>query len=671
MPLNPRFFEMGAKTWRDPLTHQKWVEEEKSRLEAAKKKAAEEKLAKEVENASSKLAQKKIVEKGRLVDEQKKDESLAQLKADVARLEAKQAGKVEDPLKEILEYDKNRVVRQAEEREKELDKEVKLTAAEMLKLREKELEEKKKKQEKELADLADRRRRELLEYKHALGLSHDHPRLPQRPPLISRRPLSLHDDPEFWKLEDSARHRLELMHPDERLQYGFGPYEEDEVERELALRAGSDGLTGAQGNSTLDERQLALKMKEFICIAGVTKTFEPISHAVPLDLPDLATLPPQDQQQAELIIQQEAQLLQDDLVRFAIEQYGANALLGLRIYGPLPVEYPALLQEGYVYEVRAEGVPALISKAQPPLRSRYSGRPSQSKKAVGPTSRGRYSHFGGTGGAHFDSPLFGLEDDFLAGLGHEAYGAGGAHAGGISGTAAAGRGAAASSWKRPAAGRGGGAGLFGRGDDFALFDDPLARQSRFATTAAQPVVPPYLENLPWAAQQYVKRMRALQEQEEVAALAQAAANPRLPHLATLHHQQTALPLHHTARPPMAGSSPAPQPPAAANLAHTRANPTAHPLPMQAAQTALPTQPAQHDAGGGGVFRLAGGLLDRLRGKEAAPQATTDPDHGAGGPLLGQDGVTSAAAPLAQPLPQAQPQRVVPSKENGWRGAQPW
>lgn len=37
-------------------------------------------------------------------------------------------------------------MRQAEEREKELDKEVKLTAAEMLKLREKELEEKKKKQ---------------------------------------------------------------------------------------------------------------------------------------------------------------------------------------------------------------------------------------------------------------------------------------------------------------------------------------------------------------------------------------------------------------------------------------------------------------------------------------------------------------------------------------------
>uniref|UniRef100_A0A0K3CB28 Uncharacterized protein n=1 Tax=Rhodotorula toruloides TaxID=5286 RepID=A0A0K3CB28_RHOTO len=671
MLLNPRFFEMGAKTWRDPLTHQKWVEEEKLRLAAAKKKAAEEKLAKEVESASSKLAQKKIVEKGRLVDEQKKDEYLAQLKADVARLEAKQAGKVQDPLKDILEYDKDRVVKQAEEREKELDKEVKLTAAEMLKLREKELEEQKKQQEKELADLADRRRRELLEYKHALGLSHDHPRPPQRPPLTSRRPLSLHDDPEFWKLDDADRHRLELMHPDERVQYGFGPYEEDEIERELALRGGVDSLTPAQPHSALAERQLAQKMKDFVCIAGVTKTFEPISHAVPLDLPDLATLPPQDQQQAELIIQQEAQLLQDDLVRFAIEQHGANALLGLRIDGPLPVEDPALLQEGYVYEVRAEGVPALVAKAKPPLRSRYGGRPAQSKKADGPTSRGQYSHFGGTAGVHFDSPLFGLEDDFLAGLGHEAYGAGGGYAGGVGGTAAAGRGAAASGWKRPAAGWGGGASLFGRGDDFARFDDPLARQSRYPPTAAQPVVPSHLKNLPWAAQQYVKRMRALQEQEEAEALAQAAAAPRLPHLSTPHHQQSTLPLPRAPQPPMFGASPALRPPAAANLTHTHADPTAHPPPTQGAQTAQPAEPARPDAVGGGVFRLAGGLLDRLRGKEAAPQATTDPDHGAGGPLLGQGGLAASAAPQAQPLPQAQPQRVVPSKENGWRGAQPW
>jgi hypothetical protein len=64
------------------------------KLEAAKKKTAEEKLAKEVEvrfaryrpahyrstltvmsqHASSKMAQQKISEKGRLVDEQKKDE---------------------------------------------------------------------------------------------------------------------------------------------------------------------------------------------------------------------------------------------------------------------------------------------------------------------------------------------------------------------------------------------------------------------------------------------------------------------------------------------------------------------------------------------------------------------------------------------------------------------
>ncbi|BGP26950.1 hypothetical protein JCM10295v2_005912 [Rhodotorula toruloides] len=540
MPLNPRFFEMGAKTWRDPLTHQKWIEEEKLRLQAAKHKVAEEKLAKEVENASSKLAQKEIAEKGRLIDEQKKDEYLARLKADVARLEAKQTGKVQDPLKDILEYDEERVVTQGDQREKELEKEVQLTAAEMLKLREKELEEKKKRQEKEMADLADRRRRELLEYKHALGLSHDHQR-PQRPPLVSRRPLSLHDDPEFWKLDDSDRHRLELIHPDERIQYGFGPYEEDEIERECGALAA---------------RQLVQKMKEFVCteethVAGLTKIFEPISHAVPLDLPDLATLTPQDQQQAELTIQEEAQLLQDELVRFAIQQYGANALLSFQIDGPLPVEDPPLQQEGWIYELRANGIPALVAKAKPQSRAGYGAFPSQHNKPAGRIPRSRYPQDGGLAGRRFgDSPLFGLEDDFLAGLGRGTHGASAGYVGSLGiGGAPARRGVAGTGWKQPAADWGGGGSLFGRGasmmiatlgtcyaiiddtrlvdHDFGLFDDPLAAQSRFSTAAAQPALPAHLKNLPWAAQQYVKRMRALQEQEEAEALARAAVQQQV------------------------------------------------------------------------------------------------------------------------------------------------
>ena len=74
------------------------------------------------------------------------------------------------------------------------------------------------------------RSRELLDYKHALGLSSAGPHPPQRPKRFPGRPLSLLDDPEFWRLPDSDRHRLELMPPEERVQYGFGPYEEDELE---------------------------------------------------------------------------------------------------------------------------------------------------------------------------------------------------------------------------------------------------------------------------------------------------------------------------------------------------------------------------------------------------------------------------------------------------------
>lgn len=40
-------------------------------------------------------------------------------------------------------------------------------------------------------------------------------------------PLSLYEDPEFWSLEAPDRHRLELMPPEKRLHYGFGPYPAD------------------------------------------------------------------------------------------------------------------------------------------------------------------------------------------------------------------------------------------------------------------------------------------------------------------------------------------------------------------------------------------------------------------------------------------------------------
>jgi hypothetical protein len=53
---------------------------------------------------------------------------------------------LQTPEKIIAAYDKDRVAKQAEEREEMVAKETKLTAEEMLKVREKELEERKKKQ---------------------------------------------------------------------------------------------------------------------------------------------------------------------------------------------------------------------------------------------------------------------------------------------------------------------------------------------------------------------------------------------------------------------------------------------------------------------------------------------------------------------------------------------
>lgn len=302
----------------------------------------------------------------------------------------------------------------------------------------------------------------------------------------------------------------------------------------------------------------------------MTKTFEPISHAVPLDLPDLATLPPQDQQQAELIIQQEAQLLQDDLVRFAIEQHGANALLGLRIDGPLPVEDPALLQEGYV-RCRLSG------SHGPLLRFLLSSRSTKSAPKASQLSSRRPSRHFAAGTAvvlrsrrrRMDLPpadstrtsaeqpaststrpcsawrtTFSLDsvtrrtarvEDTLVGWAvlRPLDEARQLPVGNVRQQAGAEEQVSSAEVRRPVRSldytQTTTNTVHLAGDDFARFDDPLARQSRYPPTAAQPVVPSHLKNLPWAAQQYVKRMRALQEQEEAEALAQAAgvsASPR-------------------------------------------------------------------------------------------------------------------------------------------------
>ncbi|GAA5821652.1 hypothetical protein JCM11251_000953 [Rhodosporidiobolus azoricus] len=373
MPLNPKLFQMGAKTWRDPVTHAKFVEEEKTKLSLDKKRKDVEEFAKEVEAERSKLTREKVAQTGRLLIENKQDEYLAKLKADVARLEAKKDGKSLDPSVAIAAFNAAAIANQAREREGFVGKETKLTAQEMLKIQEKELEDNKKKVEKELEQLAERRRRELLEYKHALGLSSSNTRQPpQRPKRFPNRPLSLHDDPEFWKLSDEDQHLLETMSPDTRArEYGFGPYEEDEVEYDPELQQRFERLgVGAsmlaeKGLGQLNEQQLMEKMKRFICtehsnVPGLLRHFPPISLTFPLDVHPPAAYEGADRLTIEQILRESSFALRDELCKAAIIQHGANALLELRVEGPFPVDGEEATAQGIVSELVAQGVPARV-----------------------------------------------------------------------------------------------------------------------------------------------------------------------------------------------------------------------------------------------------------------------------------------------------------------------
>ncbi|BGP42712.1 hypothetical protein JCM10449v2_006724 [Rhodotorula kratochvilovae] len=569
----PFAWEMGAKTWQHPEVHKRWVEEEKAKAAALKKKKEEEKLAKEVEKQQPMLVKKQLVDETRAQREQKKDD-LAQLKADVARLEMKRTG--ETPEKRVALYDAERAKKHIEEREKEVGKEVKLSALEMLALQEKELEEKKKAQEKELAAMADQRRRELLEYKHALGLSSAGPHPPRRPKKLPNRPLSLLDDPEFWRLPDADRHMLELMSPEERVEYGFGPYEEDEVEYEPELRERFNALGVAPAVS---EEQLAQKIKRFVFMReanppGITAVYEPITLSLPLEgIPDLSTLSAEDKRTAQLIAQDESKRLRDELARYAIEQFGANALVEFRESGIVPVQEEETLQAGFVYELRAQGTPARLSRPPPahaaarlpPAAAAAAAAARNPGAALGAGGTGGHGHGRANGGAGWDDgPLFGMDNadawggggGGVVGGGWGAGGGGGGWGGGVrdamgnlpggwggaggggagwDGWAANGGGGAGEGWGRAGmpsgwggggiGGGGGGWGGGGRNDGGAVWRGLPKRPGGWGAPAPHHQAPPELRNLPWGAQQYVKKMRERQEREEREMAAAAAAAP--------------------------------------------------------------------------------------------------------------------------------------------------
>ena len=83
----------------------------------------------------------------------------------------------------------------------------------------------------EKADPLDKRRKErqeLFGYRTTLDRTQYASQAPPR--RKQPAPLSLHEDPEFWSLEPPDRRRLELMAPEERLHYGFGPYSADALQ---------------------------------------------------------------------------------------------------------------------------------------------------------------------------------------------------------------------------------------------------------------------------------------------------------------------------------------------------------------------------------------------------------------------------------------------------------
>lgn len=82
---------------------------------------------------------------------------------------------------------------------------------------------------------------------------------------------------------------------------------------------------------------------------GVLEVFDRIDNARAIQLPDLSQLSSDaDLSAAQEILDEAAFALQDELTLFAIEHYGANALLSFVIEGPLPVQDEELIAQGYV-----------------------------------------------------------------------------------------------------------------------------------------------------------------------------------------------------------------------------------------------------------------------------------------------------------------------------------
>ncbi|ORY43250.1 hypothetical protein BCR35DRAFT_36969 [Leucosporidium creatinivorum] len=267
--LDSELLRMEGQVWRHPTAHKAWVEAEKKKAEEAKKIKEAKKLEVAKEKEKTKMIRKQLKETGRLNDMKEAGQRLEKLRGDVAVLELKARGLTKEKATELA--DAERKVREAEQRNAVVGAEAATTAAEMLLKKEKELEQKKKDFEATQSMIAAQRRRELLEYKHQLGLPSsptpfDHHRLRQRQtgaqpryPRPNRSNTAIYDDPEFWKLSEEDQRLLEGLDWWEQERLGFGPYDGGLGGRGAGLGKGKGkgkgGLMGG-GLSALEELEM-------------------------------------------------------------------------------------------------------------------------------------------------------------------------------------------------------------------------------------------------------------------------------------------------------------------------------------------------------------------------------------------------------------------------------
>ncbi|GAA6018869.1 hypothetical protein JCM8202_002268 [Rhodotorula sphaerocarpa] len=398
--------------------------------------------------------------------------------------------------------------------------------------------------------------------------------------------------------------------------------------------AGGKGKANAGVQAhTLEEKLRTFRVSEAPSLPGGIKTFDPIDNGRAVHLPDLAFLDDSDLPAAQALLDEAAHALEDELVLFAIEEYEANALLGFRIEGPVPVQDDELRMQGFTYELVASGIPAILRDghhaAAPAPKAPATMLP---KKPATRHRTGFPSHAAHVNVA--ESPLFG----------HVPF-----------------EGGQAPFPRQEAPFRPQPAQPFPYAGGPQPPRHPLHPAPHAPTPEpGHPSVPPELANLPWATQMYVKRMRALQEQEERERRAAAARTGAT---------ATGAGNFGGGGGGLAGAAGRAAAAAGGGIGrgylspHTA--PAVHPTAGVHPATVPAAQQTSVDPDHGGLGLAEGkGMLGPTAG--AAPPQSGAFGPASAGPLFPAPHAAQASTAAAGAGPH-----VLPSRENGWRGAQPW